>query len=80
MPPSKFSPSKVKHKRLELLQHPLVSRYISFQWWRLFPFLFAYQLVYILFLVLLTVYAVLTPRPGPDNQYCKIDCSSSDWY
>jgi hypothetical protein len=61
----------VKHKRLELLQHPLVSQYISLQWWRLFPFLFANQLVYILFLVLLTVYAILTPRPGPDNQYCS---------
>ena len=63
---------QVKHKRLNLLQHPLISRYITCNWWRLSPFFFIYLLMYAVFLVLLTAFALNVPRPGPDNQNCEL--------
>ena len=63
---------QVKHERLKLLQHPLISRYITHKWWKVVFFLFLlFILVYILFLIFLTSFTVNLPRPGPDDEFCK---------
>ena len=63
---------QVNHGRLKLLQHPLISRYITYKWWRgPFAFFLLYMAIYIIFVILLTSFAVSVPRPGPDDQYCE---------
>ena len=63
---------QVNQERLKLLQHPLISRYIEYKWWRVvFPLIVLYLLLYIVFLIFLTSFSISMPRPGPDNQYCK---------
>ena len=66
-----FSP-KVQNERLSLLQHPLIYRYINYKWWKLsFPLFFIYIFFYGLFLIFLTTFTVILPRPGPNDDYCK---------
>lgn len=63
---------QVKHKQLHLLQHPLIARYIAYKWWRLSPFFFGYLIIYAVFLVLLTAFVLIVPRPGPDDHHCEL--------
>ena len=64
---------QVKHERVELLQHPLIYRYINYKWWRVsFPLFLATLLLYLLFLIFLTSFALSVPRPGPQSIYCEI--------
>ena len=63
---------QVKYERLGLLQHPLIYRYINYKWWKMsFPVFMFYLLLYILFLIFLSSFAITVPRPGPNNEYCE---------
>ena len=63
---------QVSHKQLDLLQHPLISCYIKYKWWNVvFILFFLYILIYGIFLIFLTSFALSLPRPGPDNDFCK---------
>ena len=64
--------SQVSHHQLKLLQHPLIDRYIQYKWWKVaFRLFLAYRLLYVLFLALLTSFALTSPRPGPDDDNCE---------
>ena len=62
----------MKHERKNLLQHPLISCYIAHKWWMLSPAFFLYLFTYGMFLILLTSFSLIIPRPGPDDQYCEL--------
>ena len=51
---------QVKHKRADLLKHPLVSRLLEYKWRKVaLPLFLAYITLYLLFLILLTLFALL---------------------
>ena len=63
---------QVKFNRENLLTHPLVESWIQFKWYRVaVPGIVAYYSMYAAFLIFLTLFAVLIPRPGPQNVLCK---------
>jgi len=64
---------QIKYKRLDLLQHPLVKNYIFHKFWLVtFPIYLVYLLFYCSFLIFLNSFAILSPRPGPESETCKI--------
>ena len=64
---------QIKYKRLDLLQHPLVKNYIFHKFWLVtIPIYLAYLLFYCTFLIFLNSFALLSPRPGPESETCKI--------
>ncbi|CAI8028560.1 Transient receptor potential cation channel subfamily A member 1 homolog [Geodia barretti] len=68
----------VKHKRAELLRHPLVSRLLEYKWRKVaLPLFLAYIALYILFLLLLTLFAILSPRPSPSGDTCVLEFHDS---
>ena len=63
---------QVENNRTELLKHPLVARLIEYKWRKVaFPLFVAYISVYLLFLTLLTAFAMVSPRPGPESDVCE---------
>ena len=57
----------MKHKREDLLKHPLIQKWIAKQWRSYgIPSLATYLTVYVVFLIFLTTFVVLLPRSGPD--------------
>ena len=65
-------PMQINYKRLKLLQHPLVKEYLFYKFCRVaLPVFLAHLLLYCIFLVLLTSFAMVSPRPGPDSKTCK---------
>lgn len=63
---------QVKFNQDNLLTHPLVESWIKFKWYRVaIPGIIAYYSMYIVFLVFLTLFAVLIPRPELQNMLCK---------
>ena len=65
--------AQVKHKRADLLKHPLVSQLLEYKWRRVaLPLFLGYMAVYLLFLLMLTLFALLSPRPSPDSDTCKL--------
>ena len=63
---------QVKHKRAELLKHPLVVRLLEYKWRKVaLPLFLGYISVYLLFVLMLTLFALLSPRPSPDNDTCE---------
>ena len=68
---------------MDHLQHQLISQYISDKWWRLSLYYWIYLFVYLVFMVMLTTFAVYTPRPGPEDNNCELYkilpiCSQTD--
>jgi len=63
---------QVEYKRLQLLRHPLVKDFLFHKFWLVtFPLFLAYLLLYCLFLVFITSFALVSPRPGPGSETCK---------
>ena len=63
----------VKLENEKLLKHPLVQEFITYKWWRIgLPGLLLYIFCYLLFLLTLTVFALLLPNPRLNHQYCKL--------
>ena len=54
-----------------MLNHNLVQAWIDHKLNEVVPDLVIYLIIYLLFLTALTVFALLLPRPGPLNEYCK---------
>lgn len=68
----------VKNKRTDLLKHPLVARLLEYKWRKVaFPLFLVYISLYILFLSLLTAFALLSPRPSPSGDTCILKFRSS---
>ena len=62
----------MKFDQENLLNHPLVNSWINFKWYRIaIPGIVSYCSVYAAFLIFLTLFAVLIPRPGPQNALCR---------
>ena len=56
---------------MELLQHPLVENFFFQKFWvKTFPLFVFKLLLYCLFLVVLNIFVVVIPRPGPDSEIC----------
>ena len=69
-------PIQVQHERKDLLQHTLILRYISRKWWKLSLPYWMYLFLYLCFVIMLTTFAIITPRPGPDDRNCKLTNST----
>ena len=55
-----------------LLIHPLVKELLSYKWKRVgIPGLIAYFSCYMIFLIFLTAFALVIPRPGPSSRFCS---------
>ena len=64
--------TQVDYDRENLLGHPLVKELLSYKWKRVgIPGLIVYFSCYMMFLILLTAFALVIPRPGPRNNFCK---------
>ena len=64
---------QVKYDRETLLHHPLVKAYIKYKWTTVgIVGLVLYFAFYLIFLSLLTTFALLVPRPGPENDFCML--------
>jgi hypothetical protein len=62
----------VDYDRESLLNHPLVKELLSYKWRRVgIPGLIIYFTCYMLFLIILTAFALVIPRPEPSNDFCK---------
>jgi len=62
----------VDYNRLQLLRHPLVKDFLFHKFWLVtFPLILGYLLLYCLFLVFITSFALVSPRPGPGSETCK---------
>ena len=63
---------QVKHDREALLHHPLVKKYIRYKWITVgIVGLVFYFALYLIFLSLLTTFALLVPRPSAANGFCS---------
>lgn len=62
---------QVDYDRENLLRHPLVKELLNYKWNRIgIPGLVAYFSCYLMFLIFLTAFALVIPRPGPRNTFC----------
>ena len=53
------------------MRHPLVKKYIKYKWFTVgIPGLIFYFALYLVFLVFLTTFALLIPRPSVANSFC----------
>ena len=56
---------------MELLKHPLVEDFFFKKIWvKTFPLFVFKLLLYWLFLIALSIFVVVIPRPGPDSEIC----------
>ena len=62
---------QIRYKRLALLQHPLVKDFLFHKFWLLaYPLFLLYSVMYCILLILLTSFALVSPRPGPGSDTC----------
>ena len=61
---------QVDYDRSDMLNHNLVQTWIDHKLRDAIPDLVIYLIIYLLFLALLTIFALLLPRPGPSNKNC----------
>lgn len=61
---------QIENKRLELLDHTLVSEWIEQKWQRARIIFYVALGVYCILLAMLTAFATVSPRPA-DNTACK---------
>ena len=64
---------QIKHDSLKLLKHPLVKRWIKQKWKRARIIYATFFILYLVFLAILTAYAVVSPIPALDSSTCKLD-------
>ena len=58
---------KVEHKRIELLEHPLVTELLNHKWNKIaMPSIILQLIFYLIFLGFLTSYVLLLPNPRGD--------------
>ena len=60
----------MNYDRGEMLNHNLVQTWIDYKLKDVIPDLMIYIVIYLLFLAVLTIFALLLPRTGPWNEYC----------
>ena len=70
-PPSPCLPSKVESKRIDLLKHPLVTSLLNYKWRTFARYVyFGNLLIYLIFLIFLTCFALLVINPLTQTCEC----------
>ena len=65
---------KVEHKRIELLQHPLVAELLNYKWKNIvLPSILLQMISYFTFLAFLTSYVLCLPNPKGDTCFKSKD-------
>lgn len=68
----KYKLYQIKHDKLKLLKHPLVTSWIKQKWKRTRIIYATFFVLYLMFLAILTAYAVVSPITALDSS-CKLD-------